>query len=66
MEYPSASPDINPIENLWFVIKKRFYKNGKRAEDLLEAITTVASNVKTMEKLIKSTGQKWLFHYNSL
>lgn len=30
MEWLSLSPDLNPIENLWSIVKMKLYKGGKR------------------------------------
>ena len=42
LEWPGNSPDINPIENLWLVMKKKVVaKHPKNIEDLKRAIAEV-------------------------
>lgn len=53
---PKVSPDIEPTENLWSIIKSDVQKNRKqyaRREDLLEAVISATNRVKvkTIEKL---------------
>ena len=36
MVWPPNSPDINPIENLWAIIKQRVYADGKQFSTLHE------------------------------
>ena len=36
MVWPPNSPDINPIENLWAIIKQRVYADGKQFSMLHE------------------------------
>ena len=41
MRWPAKSPDLNIIENLWGIISRAVYKNGRyfdRLEDLMECI----------------------------
>jgi hypothetical protein len=41
LEWPSKSPDLNPIENIWGYISKRIYAHGKQynnKQELEEAI----------------------------
>jgi transposase len=37
MEWPAQSPDLNPIEHLWCLLKMRVYRRGARSLDQLEA-----------------------------
>ena len=42
MEWPSSSPDINPIENYWSVFKAKLYQSGRQFsnnDQLWQAIT---------------------------
>ena len=48
MDWPSNSPDLNPIENLWSIIKRGVYRNGrqyKRKEDLWQEIVRVTGKI---------------------
>uniref|UniRef100_A0A3P8VSW3 Tc1-like transposase DDE domain-containing protein n=1 Tax=Cynoglossus semilaevis TaxID=244447 RepID=A0A3P8VSW3_CYNSE len=48
MTWPPCSPDLNPIENLWSLIKCEIYKEGKQYTSLnsvWEAVVAAARNV---------------------
>ncbi|KAJ1157544.1 hypothetical protein NDU88_010251 [Pleurodeles waltl] len=48
MTWPPCSPDLNPIENLWSIIKCEIYKEGKQYTSLnsvWEAVVAAARNV---------------------
>ncbi|GMF25353.1 unnamed protein product [Phytophthora fragariaefolia] len=34
LDWPSKSPDLNPIENLWSIMSRRVYPNGKQYESV--------------------------------
>ena len=36
MTWPANSPDLNPIENLWSIIKQRLYANGRQFMSKIE------------------------------
>ncbi|MGL6081657.1 MAG: hypothetical protein ACRC4N_04045, partial [Gammaproteobacteria bacterium] len=47
MTWPPCSPDLNPIENLWSIIKCEIYKEGKQYTSLnsvWEAVVAAAHN----------------------
>ena len=50
IEWPSRSPDANPIENLWAVLGRTVYENGRQfdqIDDLKEALTYAWDNMST-------------------
>lgn len=58
-DWPSKSPDLNPIENLWGIVARAIYRHGRQFEDvqeLKEAITTAWNEIplETLRKLINS------------
>ena len=38
MNWPSLSPDLNPMENLWVVLSQEVYSNGKQYNTRVELI----------------------------
>ena len=63
MVWPAASPDLNPIENYWSIIKRDVYANGRQYTSkaaLWEAITDAARAVPpaTIKKLTASMSSR--------
>lgn len=60
LDWPSHSPDLNPIENLWGIIVRDLYKNGNKQfdtrEQLKKALLKTWKNLddKKVRKLVKS------------
>lgn len=59
IDWPSKSPDLNPIENVWAEIARKVYKNAKQYFDLTElkeAIKTAWDEIDQtyLDNLIKS------------
>ncbi|KAJ0391675.1 hypothetical protein P43SY_011205 [Pythium insidiosum] len=36
MEWPARSPDLNPIENLWAILSRKMYENGRLYDSVSE------------------------------
>ena len=48
MEWPTSSPDLNPIENVWSILKRKLYEGRKQYRnklDLWEAIKSIFAEV---------------------
>jgi hypothetical protein len=41
MEWPAYSPDLNPIENVWGVLARKVYANGKQFDNVVDLKTAV-------------------------
>lgn len=41
LEWPACSPDLNPIENLWGILARRVYANGRQFESVNELYVAV-------------------------
>lgn len=57
LPWPSYSPDLNPIENLWSIVKRHIGKQEVyNKNDLITAITDAWKNisVEILEKLVSS------------
>ncbi len=63
MDWPSLSPDLNPIENYWAVLKSILYANGKQYSNNNELWAAVLASFRKIErglaeKLIKSVDNR--------
>ena len=48
MKWPPYSPDLNPVENLWLIVKEEVYvcrKQHNSREELWNAVNNAANNV---------------------
>ena len=53
MKWPSSSPDLNPIKNLWPIVKMKLYEGGKEYNSsayLWEAIKTTMLETEPAEE----------------
>ena len=78
LEWPSKSPDLNPIENLWGILVRMVYNDGKKRyknkAELREALILNWSKIRlsTVHKLVSTMPDRcmeiierkgWKIHY---
>lgn len=61
--WPSSSPDLNPIENLWALVKRELYQGGKQyrgKDELWKAIESKTSAIQraTIKSLTSSMDKR--------
>lgn len=49
MEWPAYSPDLNPIENLWGILVRKVYANGKQYQSIDALKAAIKQAWKTIE-----------------
>ena len=45
MEWPPQSPDLNPIENMWALLKRRLYNNYDKPASNLDELFKWSSKI---------------------
>ena len=67
MQWPANSPDLNPIENLWSVMKRRLYpdtKQYKSKTELWEVLQEVCEGLRPSEsEKLTTTTDDLIFRY---
>jgi len=63
MDWPARSPDLNPMENLWGILSRAVYKNGKQFSSINELKSEILLewlNIpkKTLQNLVSSMEQR--------
>ena len=63
MEWPTCSPDPNPIENLWGILSRKVYENGKQFESTFDLKTRIREawneiSIETIQYLVTSMSSR--------
>jgi len=53
MPWPARSPDLNPIENVWGVLSRRVYRNGRQFSDVKELKGAIGDEWTKMERELR-------------
>ena len=66
MDWPANSPDLNPIENFWAIIKRKIYANCQQynsCDALWSEIKRACGSVTPdeVQKLIKSVDKRLVY-----
>ena len=66
MDWPAVSPDLNPIENIWGILARRVYHNGRqfqRRDELVGAILKAWDEIddEILKKLVSTMQQRCIF-----
>lgn len=59
LDWPALSPDLNPMENLWGILTRKIYANGKQYGNINDLKTAIIKewndiNVGTLDNLVDS------------
>ena len=52
LDWPAYSPDLNPIENLWHILKERIHHQNP-------LLATLNSNAASLEALVRAANTVW-------
>ena len=67
LDWPGNSPDMNPIENLWAICKKRLTKyNCTTKQKVIEAIIQVWFHDNEVKEMCKTLAETYPAGYKSL
>ncbi len=64
-DHPSLSPDLNPIENLWGILARQVYANGRQYQSIPALITAIKAawsgiGQNLIDTLIKSMPRRYV------
>lgn len=65
MKWPSRSPDLNSIENLWAILPSKVYENGKQYRTVAEPSDSIeqvwaAISADTLQTLVASIPARYI------
>ena len=65
LPWPACSPDLNPVENLWGLIVRKIYSNGKQYKTVSELKTAIQDSwdnisAQTLQNLVDSVRNRLL------
>ena len=65
MKWPAKSPDLNPIENLWGILARHLYKNGRQYNSITELTAAIKESWdsipdETLKNLVNSMQKRFI------